>query len=1157
MISLRLLALSSLLAGMAVGAFAGTSTTYSPFPPIVAAVEQSQRYVLPGGQVTVRASDGRGGIAYDRDTKYINGIIVGLVDDTIASVYWSVPSGSGSVSNTNGLSTVWTVPTVPGTYSITMYVNDGAIYGSGSDDATAIRTATVTVAYTLPARHNSARPTGSTSILLEWYAPTTGTPPGGYNVYRRTEGTAYSLVHQRTHTGSGPYAWTDTGRTEGVTYYYKVKVRNAANQELAMESPEIIATPQATQPPLVGYVANSYGNNVMVLDTITNTIYATIAVGPSFSGPGDIGPLGVTVASNGARAYVSNFNEDTASIIEAATNREVDLDNNSSTTSPATAVPGINRLSLRTLNQPQPKLRPDGVAVKSDSQGVDHLFAASFGGRVTSGGDIRGTVMHVRTSDVALDDLSSQYMFGHPRKVVLSPDGNELYVTDSGFTADDNAVVVFNVQDPTTPVWTHTIPLPAQNGLAPRPQGLTFISTLNGLYGYVVNTNWRTISVIDAVSKQLYGGISLDSDPALSPNAAYPIEVASSPNGKYVFVVGTQARVVNSTTWYYDSLVWMIDTATNTVVDSKPATTNIVEPFVLRGSTDSNVQPLYGAGRLSVTQQSFGGALYYSVYVTNFKFDAAPVAARGDNICVLVVDAQGIQQSQSVLSTGEQSGPGGIDIRPDEPIAPTDVTATSCGSGVIGLYWAGLPNATGYKIYRRQEGQSYGQPVQIGIQPSYPGSSMNSYTDTSVTTGTVYYYVIAAKLPSGDSPFSAEVSVIPEAGTIPWHRRNEVDGNGVHTGARDIIAAVRTLYADAPFDPGTLMVVGPDGSLYFEDANGAASVSEADGKYNPRTGEVTFSDGTSIQTPSDQPLPVDGPRVVSTFPGGSGPYRKVETAWGAAYTYQKYRGIRGTVYLVPNDDEDPIGLGTYVEPVALPLENRHGAPMYDPLIGPIYKSTKDIPYNYFGIDIPQPAPTHNLGYEGGVYWDDPTNGGTGAWRIYASARGVWHAFPGHGNPLVDILTTFDDGDAFMQMGFHPYKSDTYYIYVSQGFRKAALVVHAPGLSRAAAAAGAIVKVKRIHSIAQNLPDSVKFSDGYYMTNSYFVGTRWRDGKVQDPTGSGIFNTGFVRWGLAQTGDDNQGSFPDRNIFVSWLSPRDYNPFTLYPWETEDYINIDF
>src|SRR5436190_1852037 len=74
------------------------------------------------------------------------------------------------------------------------------------------------------------------------------------------------------------------------------------------------APAQATTSPRA-YVANLNSNNVSVIDTATNTVVATVAVG-SF-------PFGVAVDPAGSRAYVTNNNSNNVSVIDTATNTVV------------------------------------------------------------------------------------------------------------------------------------------------------------------------------------------------------------------------------------------------------------------------------------------------------------------------------------------------------------------------------------------------------------------------------------------------------------------------------------------------------------------------------------------------------------------------------------------------------------------------------------------------------------------------------------------------------------------------------------------------------------------------------------------------------------------------------------------------------------------
>ena len=79
------------------------------------------------------------------------------------------------------------------------------------------------------------------------------------------------------------------------------------------------------------------------------------------------------------------------------------------------------------------------------------------------------------------------------------------------------------------------------------------------------------------------------------------------------------------------------------------------------------------------------------------------------------------------------------------PIAPTWVPQ-------IALNWTVIPGATSYKLYR---GLQSGGPYNVITSPSSP-----TYTDTSVVSGTAYFYVVTAVNSVGESPKSTELSSV-------------------------------------------------------------------------------------------------------------------------------------------------------------------------------------------------------------------------------------------------------------------------------------------------------------------------------------------------------------------------------------------------------------
>ncbi len=93
------------------------------------------------------------------------------------------------------------------------------------------------------------------------------------------------------------------------------------------------------------------------------------------------------------------------------------------------------------------------------------------------------------------------------------------------------------------------------------------------------------------------------------------------------------------------------------------------------------------------------------------------------------------------------------------PAQPSNLQATA-GNASVSLTWTASSGATSYHVKR---GTSSGGPY---TQVAVPTAA--SYTDTSLTNGTIYFYVISAVNSAGESQDSAQASATPTAGaTIP------------------------------------------------------------------------------------------------------------------------------------------------------------------------------------------------------------------------------------------------------------------------------------------------------------------------------------------------------------------------------------------------------
>ena len=99
------------------------------------------------------------------------------------------------------------------------------------------------------------------------------------------------------------------------------------------------------------------------------------------------------------------------------------------------------------------------------------------------------------------------------------------------------------------------------------------------------------------------------------------------------------------------------------------------------------------------------------------------------------------------------------------PDPPTGLTATP-GNGQVSLSWSAPSNnggasISGYKVFRGTSAGGEGT-TPVGTPAG------TTFTDTSLTNGTIYYYTVKAVNSVGDSNASAEASATPVApATVP------------------------------------------------------------------------------------------------------------------------------------------------------------------------------------------------------------------------------------------------------------------------------------------------------------------------------------------------------------------------------------------------------
>ncbi len=124
---------------------------------------------------------------------------------------------------------------------------------------------------------------------------------------------------------------------------------------------------------------------------------------------------------------------------------------------------------------------------------------------------------------------------------------------------------------------------------------------------------------------------------------------------------------------------------------------------------------------------------------------------------------------------GQSADSGPVTVTP-EAFAVTGLSAVTVSASQIELTWNALDDATGYNVKRALN--SGGPYTTIGS-----GVTTTNYQDSGLTGGTIYYYVVSAMLPGGETPDSAQVVATTLTGSIGSlvhrYRFEEAGGNAI------------------------------------------------------------------------------------------------------------------------------------------------------------------------------------------------------------------------------------------------------------------------------------------------------------------------------------------------------------------------------------------
>ncbi len=258
------------------------------------------------------------------------------------------------------------------------------------------------------------------------------------------------------------------------------------------------------------YITNSNGSTISIIDIASNTVIGTIT--------GFDGPSGMAITADGTTAYVNNYGgPGGAGSGNATTVRVVNLNTNLITGSAIT----VGRA-------------PAGLALTPNG---NFLYVINY----VDGNVGTGTVSVVQTSDNTV--VRTITGFSGPFAIAITPDGTRAYVTNFGSNNFDPHGSTVSVID----LLSNTIIATINVGI--QPAGIAI--TPDGKYAYVTNYNTLyanpgfnnltagegTVNIIDIATNTVIAPIIVVGES--------PANLVVAPNGQHAYVTNYASNTVN------------------------------------------------------------------------------------------------------------------------------------------------------------------------------------------------------------------------------------------------------------------------------------------------------------------------------------------------------------------------------------------------------------------------------------------------------------------------------------------------------------------------------------------------------------------------------------------------------------------------------------
>ncbi len=190
---------------------------------------------------------------------------------------------------------------------------------------------------------------------------------------------------------------------------------------------------------------------------------------------------------------------------------------------------------------------------------------------------------------------------------------------------------------------------------------------------------------------------------------------------------------------------------------------NLSATGVMLGANQLGMSPgVFSFGSIPVgSHQSLGGSLTAGssdILVSSANWNGAGFSVTGITFPVTVPAGQSVPFNVVFAPTSPGAAAGGVSFVSNASNSPTAATFTGTGTQAtqVALSWNDSDSVAGYNVYR---GTTPGGPFPIKLNQSL--LSTKNFADTTVQSGTTYYYVTTAVNSGGqESAYSSQASAV-------------------------------------------------------------------------------------------------------------------------------------------------------------------------------------------------------------------------------------------------------------------------------------------------------------------------------------------------------------------------------------------------------------